>query len=1112
MTYDFKTQTPDTSFVAATAFLFGADSQSSANPAIYQGSTVVAGMIGGSSGQIQYNSSSAFGGAAALVYATSGTHLTITATGAAIVPLNIVGASGQSANLLNLTADGGTAGALLKVSSAGVLTLQNNAILTAPAAASLQFGAADAASPVAQSLSAQSVATGTANTAGAALTIKGSRGTGTGTAGAINIQIAAAGGAGSTQNSLATILGLAQTGASITSPLAASIGLTITGASAQTGNLLNVTANGGGAGALFNIAADGTATLQNAAILTAPAAASLQLGAADAASPVAQTLAVQSVATGTSDTAGADFTITGSQGTGSGTAGSILLQIAPAGGSGSTPNSLATALSVAEGGVGVVSPLAASVGFTVTGASAQTGNLIDVTANGGAAGALFNVAADGTLTLQNAAILTGASAANLQLGAADAAAPVAQTLGVQNVVAGTADTAGTDFTIAGSIGTGTGTGGAINLQIAPAGGAGSAQNSLATVLSIVETGVSLTNPLATAIGLTITGAAAQSANLLDITANGGGAGALFNVASDGTITLQDAAILTGPAAANLQLGAADAAAPVAQKLSVQSVATGTADTAGTAFTIAGSKGTGTGTAGAINLQIAPSGGAGSTPNSLATILSLAETGASITSPAAAAIGLTVTGASAQTGNLLDLTANGGGAGALFNIAADGALTLQDAAILTAPTAAQLQLGAADAAAPVAQTLGVQNVVTGTTDTAGATFIIAGSQGTGTGTAGAINLQIAPSSGTGNTPNALATILSLAETGVAISNPAAAAVGLSVEGAAAQSANLFDITSNGGSAGDLFNLASDGTLTLQSYAILTAPSAANLQLGAADAAAPVAQTLKVQNVVTGTSDTAGATFIIAGSQGTGTGTAGAINLQIAPSSGTGSTPNSLATILSLAETGVAITNPAAAAIGLSIEGAAAQSAHLLDVTSNGGSAGDLFNLASDGTATLQSNAILTAPGAAKLQLGAADAASAVAQTLTAQSVVAGTTDTAGANLTIAGSVGTGTGAGGQIILRTAPASSTGDTQNALATGLTVTAPAVSQQPSVVVGNQAIATDATDGFIYIPGGAGTPTGVPTGFAGRYALYWDTTNKMLYVYDGGWLGGTNPGAFTS
>ena len=85
-------------------------------------------------------------------------------------------------------------------------------------------------------------------------------------------------------------------------------------------------------------------------------------------------------------------------------------------------------------------------------------------------------------------ILTRRAAANLRLGAADAAAPVAQTLSVQSVVAGTTNTAGANLTITGSQGTGTGAGGSIIFQVAPAGSSGTAQNALVNALSLASTG------------------------------------------------------------------------------------------------------------------------------------------------------------------------------------------------------------------------------------------------------------------------------------------------------------------------------------------------------------------------------------------------------------------------------------------------------------------------------------------------------------------------------------------------------------------------------------------------------------------------------------------------
>ncbi len=77
--------------------------------------------------------------------------------------------------------------------------------------------------------------------------------------------------------------------------------------------------------------------------------------------------------------------------------------------------------------------------------------------------------------------------------------------------------------------------------------------------------------------------------------------------------------------------------------------------------------------------------------------------------------------------------------------------------------------------------------------------------------------------------------------------------------------------------------------------------------------------------------------------------------------------------------------------------------------------------------------LSRKGPANPQIGNIDAASPVAQTLSVQSVIAGTSNTAGANWTLKGSAGTGTGAGGRFIVQLANAGSTGSTQNTFADG-------------------------------------------------------------------------------
>jgi len=86
------------------------------------------------------------------------------------------------------------------------------------------------------------------------------------------------------------------------------------------------------------------------------------------------------------------------------------------------------------------------------------------------------------------------------------------------------------------------------------------------------------------------------------------------------------------------------------------------------------------------------------------------------------------------------------------------------------------------------------------------------------------------------------------------------------------------------------------------------AAANLRLGAADAAAPVAQTLSVQSVSVGTSNASGALWSLDGSQGTGTGAGGSVRIRTAPAGSTGTAQNAFVdTLLARPGRGVAIAN-------------------------------------------------------------------------------------------------------------------------------------------------------------------------------------------------------------
>ena len=61
------------------------------------GDIAVSASPGGSSGQVQYNNAGAFGGMTAVVYAASGTHVTVTSQGATVVPLCVKTAVSQTA-------------------------------------------------------------------------------------------------------------------------------------------------------------------------------------------------------------------------------------------------------------------------------------------------------------------------------------------------------------------------------------------------------------------------------------------------------------------------------------------------------------------------------------------------------------------------------------------------------------------------------------------------------------------------------------------------------------------------------------------------------------------------------------------------------------------------------------------------------------------------------------------------------------------------------------------------------------------------------------------------------------------------------------------------------
>jgi hypothetical protein len=137
--------------------------------------------------------------------------------------------------------------------------------------------------------------------------------------------------------------------------------------------------------------------------LSRKAAANLRFGAADAATPVAQTLSVQSIVGGGGtpnlSAAAYPFKITGAQGTGQGAGGSIIFQTAPAAASsGNGQNGLTDALTIdSVGSVQIVRALTVATlpGTPLAGMIARVSDALTpvigmTVASGGAAYALVN--------------------------------------------------------------------------------------------------------------------------------------------------------------------------------------------------------------------------------------------------------------------------------------------------------------------------------------------------------------------------------------------------------------------------------------------------------------------------------------------------------------------------------------------------------------------------------------------------------------------------------------------------------------------------------------------------------------------------------------------------
>ncbi len=166
-------------------------------------------------------------------------------------------------------------------------------------------------------------------------------------------------------------------------------------------------------------------------------------------------------------------------------------------------------------------------------------------------------------------------------------------------------------------------------------------------------------------------------------------------------------------------------------------------------------------------------------------------------------------------------------------------------------------------------------------------------------------------------------------------------------------------------------------------------------------------------------------------------------------------------------------------------------------------------------------------AANIRIGGADAAAPIAQTISFQNVLAGTTNTAGVNTVFQASAGTGTGAGGSFLFQTALPSASGTAQNAFTTALTidgvngVTVGSILNAGGAIIGKTRTVSTATDTIsatadyflcvAYTSTGAVTET-LPAGVPGQTFLIKDcggaaATHPITIAPTSGTIdGGTN------
>jgi hypothetical protein len=400
---------------------------------------------------------------------------------------------------------------------------------------------------------------------------------------------------------------------------------------------------------------------------------------------------------------------------------------------------------------------------------------------------------------------------------------------------------------------------------------------------------------------------------------------------------------------------------------------------GGAFNIITGTGIGTGVGGKFTGKVA--GGGGSTGFSID--LSGAQAVNFMTSDGTSVVNLGANGLIDTNGNTFwvrsgsgILLSSGASVGVIWtNGAANGGTA---DTFLTRKGAANIRQGDVDSATPVAQTFSVQGARGGTdTDTAAVTFTIQGSLGTGTGTVGDVVIATGTVAASGTTAHTATARVTINSTGVSF-NP-----------------GIFNIGLNGNQTAVINGYFG---ASLRGKIAMGAGTGDDLQLAPGRSVGSVQITNGGNNnaLIGGSATSIGDFSISAFARGGNAGAASTISV-------TGGSGSTLTT------------------------GSAGGAA-----TIAGGAAGGSGN--NDGGAVYIAGGVPTGSGlTGKIQFGLANAAAPVAQTLSFQGARGGTdTNTAGVTATWIGSLGTGTGASGDIVFKCGTAQTTGTTAHVAAT--------------------------------------------------------------------------------